>query len=63
MSASELRKGAAIAPNTLTKMREEQELSLSVLGKSFDYLQCDFKDIIEYKLNKNMDKAGENICD
>lgn len=63
MSASELRKEAAIAPNTLTKMRKEQEVSLSVLEKICDCLQCDFKDIIEYKPNKNMDKVGEDICD
>lgn len=63
MSASELRKEAAIAPNTLTKMRKEQEVSLSVLGRICDSLQCDFKDIIEHKPNKDMDKGGEDICD
>ncbi|MBM6811115.1 helix-turn-helix transcriptional regulator [Faecalitalea cylindroides] len=63
MSASELRKEASIAPNTLTKMRKEQEVSLSVLGRICDSLQCDFKDIIEYKPNKNMNKGGEDICD
>ena len=63
MSASELRKEAAIAPNTLTKMRKEQEVSLSVLGRICDSLQCEFNDIIEHKPNKDMDIGGEDICD
>lgn len=44
-------------------MRKEQEVSLSVLGRICDSLQCDFKDIIEYKPNKNMNKGGDDICD
>lgn len=49
MSASEMRKATKIAPNTLTRMRKEQEVSLNVLGKICKVLDCDFGDIIEYK--------------
>lgn len=49
ISASEMRKRADIAPNTITRMRKEQEVSLAVLGKICDVLDCDFGDIIEYK--------------
>ncbi len=49
ISASELRKTADIAPNTMTRMRKEQEVSLAVLGRICDCLQCDFGDIVEHK--------------
>lgn len=49
MSASDLRKEADIAPNTMTKMRKEQDISLAVLSRICECLQCDFGDIIEYK--------------
>lgn len=63
MSASELRKIAEIAPNTMTRMRKDQDVSLAVLRRICDCLECDFGDIIEYKPNKNMDKSDENISD
>lgn len=63
MSASELRKEASIAPNTLTKMRKEQEVSLIVLGRICDCLQCDFGDVIEYIRDEEISKDGEDICD
>ena len=63
MSASELRINAEIAPNTMTRMRKDQDVSLAVLGRICDCLECDFGDIVEYKPNKNMDKSDENISD
>ena len=49
ISASEMRKRAEIAPNTITKMRKEQEVSLTVLSRICDVLDCDYGDIIEHK--------------
>ena len=37
MSASELRKGAGIAPNTMTRMRKNQDVSLAVLERICNY--------------------------
>lgn len=48
MSASELRKNAEIAPNTMTRMRKDQDVSLAVLGRICDCLECDFGDVVEY---------------
>ena len=48
MRASELRKNAEIAPNTMTRMRKDQDVSLAVLGRICDCLECDFGDIVEY---------------
>lgn len=55
MTASELRKATDIAPNTITRMRKEQDVSLSVLGKICDILDCDFGDLIEYIPQKDGD--------
>ncbi len=54
ISASEMRKRAEIAPNTITRMRKEQEVSLTVLSKICDVLDCDFGDIIEYKKEQDV---------
>lgn len=48
MRASELRKIAEIAPNTMTRMRKNQDVSLAVLGRICDCLECDFGDVVEY---------------
>ena len=63
ISASEMRKAAEIAPNTLTRMRKEQEVSLTVLGKICHVLDCDFGDIVEYKKEQKSEKDGERISD
>lgn len=48
MSAAELRRIAEIAPNTMTRMRKDQEVTMSVLEKICDVLNADFGDIVEY---------------
>lgn len=48
MSAAELRRIAEIAPNTMTRMRKNQEVTMSVLEKICDVLDADFGDIVEY---------------
>ncbi len=48
MSAADLRKKANIAPNTLTRMRKDQDVTLQVLEKICGILDCDFGDIMEY---------------
>ena len=48
MSAAELRKNAEIAPNTMTRMRKNQEVTMFVLEKICDVLDADFGDIVEY---------------
>lgn len=56
MSASDLRKAAEIAPNTLTRMRKEQDVSLAVLGKICNVLNCDFGDVVEYVSDNQLEK-------
>lgn len=47
MSKADLRKQVGIAPNTLTKLNRDEEVSLSVLKKICNTLQVDIGEIIE----------------
>ena len=48
MSQAEMRKADDIAPNTLTRMRKNEEVTLTVLSRICSVLDCDFGDIVEY---------------
>ena len=48
MSKSDLRKKAEIAPNTMTKLCRDEEVSLTILSKICKTLNTDFGDIVEY---------------
>lgn len=48
MSKAELRKQAGIAPNTLTKLNRDEEVSLSVLKKICNTLKVDIGDVMEF---------------
>lgn len=49
MSVAEMRKSADIAPNTVTRMKKDQEVTMAVLEKICGVLDADFGDIVEYK--------------
>lgn len=49
MSVAEMRRAAGIAPNTVTRMRKDQEVTMTVLEKICEVLDADFGDIVEYK--------------
>lgn len=48
ISASELRKRSDISPNTMTKLRKDEMVSLSILDRICNTLDVDFGDIIEH---------------
>lgn len=48
MSKADLRKAAEIAPNTMTKLRRDEPVSLSVLEKICETLNADFGEIMEF---------------
>lgn len=68
MSKSDLRKKAEIAPNTMTKLRRDEEVSLTILSKICKTLNADFGDIVEYVpdaeiwdlYDKNMELLGKD---
>ena len=48
MSKADLRKAAGIAPNTMTRLRRDEEVTLAVLNKICSTLNVDIGDIIEF---------------
>ena len=48
MSKADLRKAAGIAPNTMTRLRRDEEVTLTVLNKICSTLGVDIGDIMEF---------------
>ena len=54
MSKAGLRKAAGIAPNTMTRLRRDEEVTLSVLSKICSTLNVDIGDIMEFMPEANL---------
>lgn len=52
MSKADLRKEAGIAPNTMTRLRRDEEVSLSVLCKICCVVEANIGDIMEFLPDK-----------
>lgn len=48
MSNAELRKAAGIAPNTMTRLRRDEEVTLSVLYKICETLNVNIGDVMDF---------------
>ena len=46
MSKCDLRKAVGVAPNTLTKLRRDEEVSMAILIRICEHLDCDIGDIV-----------------
>ena len=55
MSKADLRRLADISPNTMTKLRRGEEVSMSILNKICSALQVSYGDIMEYVHLENSD--------
>lgn len=53
ISAVELRKKTGIAPNTMTKLRRDEEVSMTVLAKICKVLDANIGDIMDLIPEKN----------
>ena len=47
MSKGDLRKAIDLSPNTMTKLRRDEEVSMTVLIRICDYLNCNIGDIVD----------------
>lgn len=56
MSKADLRKAAGIAPNTMTRLRRDEEVTLSVLNRIRIVLDVNIGDVMEFT---NDERAGE----
>ena len=48
MSTAELRRTAGIAPNTMTRLRRDEEVTLTVLNKICTVLDADIGDVMTF---------------
>lgn len=48
MSQADLRRAANIAPNTMTKLRRDEEVSLAILGRICAVLGVNIGDIMDF---------------
>ncbi len=48
MSKAGLRRAVEISPNTMTKLRRDEEVSISVLKRLCEYLECNIGDICDF---------------
>lgn len=48
MSYADLRKAARIAPNTMTRLRRDEEVTLTVLHKICETLNVNIGDVMEF---------------
>ena len=48
ISKADLRKAAGIAPNTMTRLRRDEEVTLTVLNRICSTLEVDIGDIMEF---------------
>lgn len=48
MSKADLRKVAEVSPNTMTKLRRDESVSMTVLLKIAEKLNCDISDMCEF---------------
>ena len=48
MSKADLRKAAGIAPNTMTRLRRDEEVTLAVLNKICTTLNVDIGEVMEF---------------
>ena len=56
MSKADLRKAAGIAPNTMTRLRRDEEVTLSVLNRICIVLDVNIGDVMEFT---NDERNGE----
>lgn len=48
MSKADLRKAAGVAPNTMTRLRRDEEVTLAVLNKICTTLNVNIGDVMEF---------------
>ena len=48
MSKADLRRAAGVAPNTMTRLRRDEEVTLTVLNKICTTLNVDIGDVMEF---------------
>ena len=56
MSKADLRKAANVAPNTMTRLSRDEEVTMAVLSRICDVLDADFGDIVSHVSEQNREE-------
>ncbi len=48
MSKADLRRAAEVSPNTMTKLRRDEEVSMTVLKRICECLECNIGDVCDF---------------
>ena len=56
MSKADLRKASGVSPNTMTKLRRDDPVMLSVLDKICKTLDANYGDIVDYIVDEDQVK-------
>ena len=60
LNKADLRKNADIAPNTMTKLRRDERVSMLIFLKAAEYLDCDISDMCEFVKEEKQYEPWEN---
>ena len=58
MSKADLHRASGIAPNTMTKLNRDDEVSLTVLSKICSVLEVDIGDIMEFLSERSVESSS-----
>lgn len=61
MSKADLRKAAGIAPNTMTRLRRDEEVTLSVLNRICIVLDVNIGDVMEFTNDERDDHLYDEV--
>lgn len=61
ISAADLRRYTGIAPNTMTKLKRNEDVALSILGKICSLLQCDYGDLVNFVSDEDEQSEITNV--
>lgn len=59
LTTRELHISTGIAPNTITRLRHNKEVSLSILGRICDFLKCDYGDVLSHIPEEHSDHTAQ----
>ncbi len=59
MSKADLRRAVDISPNTLTKLRRDEEVAMSIIKKICEYFECNIGDVCDFVIDDGSMKKTE----
>ncbi|WP_127836656.1 helix-turn-helix domain-containing protein [Clostridium prolinivorans] len=61
MNKTALRDGVGFTPTTLSRLSKNETVSMNMLARICEYLNCDIGDIVEYKCEGKVGKGHDKV--